>query len=169
MSLGSSGPEDSGGHPDAEEIEVGGRQDELTDSSPDARDGTRRDFLIRLAKVTAFAPPVMLTLKGEPLNAQANVYQAWANYFQALANFYAAQGAVGAANYYQFWSNYLQALANQVAAQQGLLSPRNAPVLDPNLQPTPDESADEPWHRAGPAAPPPWAAQPPGSPPAPES
>ena len=130
-------------------------------SEPGARD-TRRSFLVKLAKVTAFAPPAMLTLKGKPLNAQANAYQAWANYFQALANFYAAQGAFAAANYYQFWANYLQALANQVAAQQGMLSPSMAPILDPNLQRSPDESRAEPWHQLGPAAPPPWAVGPPG-------
>lgn len=124
---------------------------------------TRRSFLLRLAKASAFVPPTLVTLKGRPAAAQqSNVYQAWANYFQSLANFYAAQGAVAAANYYQFWANYLQALANQAAAQQGMLSPSNTPVLDPRLDRSQDQQRTEPWHQNGPAAPPPWSAPPPG-------
>ena len=139
------------------------REDDGAGPGPgEGGEGTRREFLVKLAKATAFAPPVMMTLKGNPLSAQANVYQAWANYFQSLANFYAAQGAFAAANYYQFWANYLQAMANQAAAQQGMLSPTMEPVLDPQLQRTPDGTRTEPWHRLGPAAPPPWAAGPPG-------
>ncbi len=149
-----------------------GRSREATISERDPGDSgpvpasvahTRRGFLLTLAKVTAFVPPTLMTLKGRPVHAQqANVYQAWANYFQSLANFYAAQGAVAAANYYQFWANYLQALANQSAAQQGMMSPARAPVLDPRLEGSQDQPT-EPWHSGGPAAPPPWAAPPPGA------
>lgn len=139
---------------------------DLVDGLPDEPTSvahTRRSFLLKLAKTSAFVPPTLLTLKGRPLQAQqTNVYQAWANYFQSLANFYAAQGAVAAANYYQFWANYLQALANQAAAQQGMMSPSNTPVLDPRLDRSNDEGQrTEPWHQRGPAAPPPWAAPPP--------
>lgn len=137
--------------------------DEEASDAESAVGQTRRSFLLKLAKASAFVPPTLVTLKGRPVAAQqSNVYQAWANYFQSLANFYAAQGAVAAANYYQFWANYLQALANQAAAQQGMLSPSNTPVLDPRLERSQDQQRTEPWHQNGPAAPPPWSAPPPG-------
>lgn len=128
-----------------------------SDAPPGQRE-TRRAFLLTLARASAVVPPLVLTMRPEPLGAQTAY---WASYFQRQANRAAQAGNQAAANFFQ-------ALANAFGAQQqGGLSPASATSVQGAPGAAGPGNPAQPWQSQG-TTPPPWAAPPPtqGGPPA---
>lgn len=103
------------------------------------RDHTRREFLIRLAKASAFVPPALVTLRVSRAYGQG---QGPGGGGQAAGAAQQTAGGVG-----------------QGAPVTGGPSPagtarmqQGTPTLDPDA---------EPWEQQGPAGPPPWSRPPP--------
>jgi len=126
----------------------------VSDTGPQT---SRRDFIRRIARVSAFVPPALVTLHPRPLAAQSTRLQNLINALQAAANNAQAAGNQVAANFYQNLANFFAA---QLAAQGGISTGGAVGTVKPeDLVQQPGQS--QPWQ--GPGGPPPWSAPPPTS------